>query len=160
VTAEAWIRARVAPTGAIEVAYERPWATVLRVPVAGGAVWFKARGRVQAFEPRLSARLFEPWPDRVAEVIDHDGARAWLLLADAGAPVAERGNPPEAWLAALPAYAECSGARQRTSSSVSRPVFRTGGSRDFRSRWTICCDVSCRSTRSKSRTTSVPAAIP
>ena len=31
---EAWIRARVALTGAIELAHERPWATVLRVPVA------------------------------------------------------------------------------------------------------------------------------
>jgi hypothetical protein len=103
---EAWIRARVAPVGAIEVAHERPWATVLRVRVAGGAVWFKACGMVQAFEPRLTARLFGRWPDRVAEVLDHDVERAWLLLVDAGTPVGELGNPPETWLAALPAYAE------------------------------------------------------
>jgi hypothetical protein len=106
VKAEVWIRARVSPAGAIEFAHERPWATVLRVPVAGGAVWFKACGAVQAFEPRLTARLFERWPDRVAEVLDHDQERGWLLLTDAGAPVGERGNPPQAWLAALPAYAE------------------------------------------------------
>jgi hypothetical protein len=103
---EAWVRSRVAAVGAIEVAHERPWATVWRVPVADGAVWFKVCGAVQAFEPRLTARLFERWPDRVTEVLAHDQERGWLLLADAGAPVGERGNPPEAWLAALPAYAE------------------------------------------------------
>jgi hypothetical protein len=79
---------------------------VLRVPLAGGAAWFKACGPVQAFEPRLSAALSARWPDRVAEVLAHDEVRAWLLLADAGTPVGAYGNPPEAWLAALPLYAE------------------------------------------------------
>ena len=54
---------RVAPTAEIELAHEAPWATVLRVPVAGGAVWFKACGAAQAFEPRLSVALFARWPD-------------------------------------------------------------------------------------------------
>jgi hypothetical protein len=103
---EAWIRAHVAPAGAIEVVHVRPWATVLRVPLADGVAWFKACAPVQAFEPRLSAALSARWPDRVAEVLACDEARAWLLLADAGRPVGERGNPPEAWLAALPRYAE------------------------------------------------------
>jgi Phosphotransferase enzyme family len=103
---ERWIRSRVRPVGAIEVAHERPWATVLRVPVVDGSVWFKACGAVQAFEPRLTASLFQRWPDRVAEVLDVDCDLGWLLLADGGVPVGERGNPPEAWLAALPAYAE------------------------------------------------------
>ena len=103
---ETWIHARVAPVGAVEVVHERPWATVLRVRVAEGLVWFKACGAVQAFEPRLTAQLFRRWPDRLPEVLDHDAERGWLLLADAGAPVGDRGNPPEAWLAALPAYAE------------------------------------------------------
>jgi len=79
---------------------------VLRVPVAKGVVWFKACGTVQAFEPRLSAELSRRWPDRVAEVLAHDEERAWLLLADAGSPLIEVGNPPEAWEAALPLYAE------------------------------------------------------
>ena len=106
IAAEEWIRAHVEPVGSIETAHERPWSTVLRVPVADGVVWFKACAAVQAFEPRLSAALFSRWPDRVAEVLAHDEARAWLLLADAGAPIRELGNPPETWLLALPRYAE------------------------------------------------------
>ena len=78
----------------------------MRVPVAEGVAWFKACAPVQAFEPRLSAELFARWPDRVGEVLAHDEERAWLLLADAGTPVAVYGNPPEAWLQALPRYAE------------------------------------------------------
>jgi hypothetical protein len=101
--AEDWIRAHVEPVGAIETAHERPWATVLRVPLADGVVWFKACAPVQAFEPRLTADLFARWPDRVAEVLGHDEERALLLLADAGTPI---GNPPKAWLVALPLYAE------------------------------------------------------
>jgi len=61
---------------------------------------------VQAFEPGLTAELYSRWSDRVSEVLAYDAERAWLLLADAGTPVAARGNPPEAWLAVLPRYAE------------------------------------------------------
>src|SRR5438105_3220236 len=104
--AEEWIRAYVEPVGAIETEHERPWATVLRVPLADGVAWFKECAPVQAFEPRLSAELFARWPDRVAEVLGHDEERAWLLLADAGTPIGAFGNPPEAWLVALPLYAE------------------------------------------------------
>jgi hypothetical protein len=97
---------RVEPVGTIETVHERPWATVLRVPLADGVAWFKACAPVQAFEPRLTAELYARWPDRVAEVRGYDEERAWLLLADAGRPVGSFGNPPEAWLAALPIYAE------------------------------------------------------
>jgi hypothetical protein len=104
--AEGWIRAHVEPTGAIETTHVRPWATVMRIPVGGGVIWFKACAPVQAFEPRLTAELYERWPDRVTEVLAVDEARHWLLLGDAGVAVGERGNPPEAWLEALPLYAE------------------------------------------------------
>jgi hypothetical protein len=103
---EEWIRAHVEPVGAIELAHERPWASVLRVPLAGGVAWFKACAPVQAFEPHLTAELFARWPDRVAEVLGHDDERAWLLLADAGTPLDEFGNPPPAWEIVLPRYAE------------------------------------------------------
>jgi hypothetical protein len=104
--AEEWIRDQVEPTGAIETAHERPWATVLRVPVVDGIVWFKACGAVQWFEPHLSAALSTRWPDRVGQVLAHDDERAWLLLADAGAPIGEQGNPPASWATVLPRYAE------------------------------------------------------
>lgn len=104
--AEEWIRAHVEPVSAIDTAHERPWATVLRVPLAEGVAWFKACAPVQAFEPRLTAGLFARWPDRVPEVLGHDEERGWLLLADAGTAIRELGNPPEAWLAVLPLYAE------------------------------------------------------
>jgi Phosphotransferase enzyme family len=105
--AEQWIRAHVDPAGPVETAHERPWATVLRVPLAGGTAWFKACAPLQAFEVRLSAELSARWPDLVAEVLAHDEERSWLLLADAGSPVHHSGtNPPELWLELFPLYAE------------------------------------------------------
>lgn len=103
---ESWIRSHVEPVGIIDKVHQRPWATVLRVPLANGVAWFKACAPVQAFEPRLTAELFARWQDRVPEVLGYDDARAWLLLADPGMLVGASGNPPEAWLAALPLYAE------------------------------------------------------
>ena len=103
---EQWIRAHVTPTGDVETAHERPWSTVLRVPLPEGTAWFKACSRVQGFEPRLTAQLFARWSDRVPEVLAHDEDRRWLLLADAGARLAAFGNPPESWLEVLPLYAE------------------------------------------------------
>src|SRR6202158_2133287 len=85
--AEEWIRQHVEPTGAIETTHERPWATVMRVPVAGGVIWFKACAPVEAFEPRLTAELYARWPDRVTEVLAIDETRHWLLLGDAGMAV-------------------------------------------------------------------------
>lgn len=103
---ERWIRSHIEPAGAIETAHERPWAKVLRVPTAGGAAWFKACGRVQAFEPHLTRELSSRWPDRVAEVVAVDERRKWLLLGDAGAPIQVFGNRLELWPRVLPLYAE------------------------------------------------------
>jgi aminoglycoside phosphotransferase (APT) family kinase protein len=54
----------VTPSGPIKTAHERPWATVLRVPVAEGAVWFKACAPVQACD-ELAA-------DAMPATIQHD----------------------------------------------------------------------------------------
>jgi Phosphotransferase enzyme family len=106
--AEDWIREHLRPAGPVETFRERPWSTVLRVPLSEGCAWLKACAPVQAFEPELTAQLFARWPDRVPEVLAHDAKRAWLLLADAGRPVSERGF--DAWVQAmalaLPRYAE------------------------------------------------------
>ena len=103
---ESWIRAHVEPAGAIATVHERPWSTVLRVPLRSGTAWFKACAPVQAFEPRLTAALDARWPGLVATVLAYDEPRAWLLLEDAGTPLGALGNPPEAWLDVLPRYAE------------------------------------------------------
>jgi hypothetical protein len=103
-----WIREHLQPAGPVETFRERPWSTVLRVPLAQGCAWLKACAPVQAFEPELTAQLFARWPDRAPEVLAYDARRAWLLLADAGRPVSERGF--DAWMQAmaraLPSYAE------------------------------------------------------
>lgn len=104
--AEEWIRAHVHPIGSIELAHERLWSTVLRVPLTDRVVWFKACAPIQAFEPRLTADLFARWPDLLPEVLAYDQERAWLLLGDAGTPMRALGNPPELWLRVLPRYAE------------------------------------------------------
>lgn len=103
---EAWIRRHVDPTGPIELVHKRPWATVLRIPLAIGCAYFKACAPGQAFEPRLTYALFSRWPDRVGEVLAVDAQRAWLLLAGAGTQLRLLGNDPEVWLRALPLYAE------------------------------------------------------
>lgn len=104
--AERWIRTHVEPVGAIELVHERPWATVLRVPLAAGPAWFKACNEVQWFEPRLTAGLCSRWPDRVSTVIASDDERHWLLLGDAGRTFDVLGSSPELWLRLLPTYAE------------------------------------------------------
>jgi hypothetical protein len=104
--AEAWVRAHVDVRGELDVEKDKPWATTFRVPTVDGAVWFKACGSVQAYEPRLTASLFERWPDRVVEVLAYDVDRAWLLLADGGTPVGAYGDMSAAFAAALPLYAE------------------------------------------------------
>jgi hypothetical protein len=127
--AAAWICGHVEPAGPMETVREKPWATVLRVPLARGCAWFKACGPVQAFEPRLTAQLYARWPDRVPEVLGHDEQRAWLLLADAGPRVSELGF--EAWVRAmaraLPLYAEL-----QRGEAVHVPEHLAGGVPDLR----------------------------
>lgn len=106
VVAEEWIKAYVKPAGPIEVTHERPWSTVLRVPLAKRDAWFKACSSMQGFEPRLTAHLFSRWPDRVPEVLAFDEGHGWLLMADAGVRIGELGNLLEHWLRILPLYAE------------------------------------------------------
>jgi hypothetical protein len=61
---------------------------------------------VQGFEPRLTSELHRRWPGRVADVLAHDEARAWLLTADAGKPIEWSSGTLPRWLDLLPRYAE------------------------------------------------------
>ena len=102
------------------IVHERPWSTVMRVPLGDGtAAWFKACAPVQRFEPALAAALSESWPGLVADVIAEDTRRGWLLMADAGVRIVELGNPPDVWLRLLPRYAELQrGEAERSSAHV------------------------------------------
>lgn len=104
--AEVWMERYLKPARSVELTHERPWSTVLRIPLAEGVAWFKECGKLQAFEPRLTSDLFSRWPDRVPEVLAVDETRGWLLLADAGTRIGDLGNLPEYWLEILPLYAE------------------------------------------------------
>ena len=101
-----WLRTHVTPVAPVEDVRARPWATVARVPVEGGCVWFKACAPFQSFEPRLTARLARRWPSTLPGLIACDDDRRWLLLEDAGTVARDLGNPPELWAQALPSYAE------------------------------------------------------
>jgi hypothetical protein len=104
---EAWVRNFVKPAAPLALEMDRPWSTVVRVPVGdGGIVWFKHCKRAQAFEPRLTNVLYARWPDRVVRVLAVEKRRSWLLLADGGTPFAAFGNSPDAWESVLPLYAE------------------------------------------------------
>lgn len=86
--------------------HDLPWSTVWRIPWRGGTAWLKHCRPVQAHEPALTAALAARWPDRLPELLGWDEARSLLLLGDAGTPVRAFGDAEDAWLAALPLYAE------------------------------------------------------
>jgi hypothetical protein len=93
----AWIDARLAAaglerTGDVEQPRVRPWATVLRVPVRGGALWFKAAGSGTAFEVPLYGLLARVVPGNVLTPIAADPARGWILLPDGGPVLGEAGG--------------------------------------------------------------------
>jgi hypothetical protein len=103
VTPGEWISEHVEPTGAIELATDEPWSTVLRVPVEGDVVWFKHCKGKWAFEPYLTAALASRWPDSVPTVVAHDPSRAWLLTRHAGSHI-DGAHP--IWPEAVRRYAE------------------------------------------------------
>jgi hypothetical protein len=104
--AEAWMAACLPIDGPLEHVQTEPWGSVFRAASAGGTVWFKACAARQAFEVALTASLSARWPTTVTEVLAHDVDRQWLLMADAGTPLRELGNPPDRWHEVLPAYAQ------------------------------------------------------
>ncbi len=112
--ATSWIDRQLAAasmerTGEVEPSHVRPWAAVLRVPIRGGQVWFKASGASTAFEIGLYDLLQRVVPEHVLEPIAMDLDRAWILLPDGG-PLLGDGLPRErtadAFADILPQYAE------------------------------------------------------
>jgi hypothetical protein len=107
--AEAWIRSRADVTGELEQFHIRWWSTVIRVPISGENLYFKAVADGFSFEPALTAKLGELRPDRVPVLVDLDVDRAWMLMRDGGPRLREALSIPadlRHWEAALPRYAE------------------------------------------------------
>jgi Phosphotransferase enzyme family len=104
--ATAWIREGVEVSGAIEQPHVRPWGTAMRVPTAGGTVWFKAVSPLHVFEVGLTRLLAELCPDRVTELVAVDEERGWMLMRDAGTRLREVPASVEHFERVLPLYAE------------------------------------------------------
>jgi hypothetical protein len=102
---EAWVAASVPIVGHLELVQREPWASVFRATQGAGIVWFKVCEPHQAFEVPLTASLSARLSTTVTEVLAYDVDRRWLLMADAGEPLRELGNPPGFWLEVLSAYA-------------------------------------------------------
>ena len=112
--ASSWIYARLAehgvePAGELEQPHVRWWSTVIRVPTAGGDLWFKANAPPHAFEARLLALLERVHPGHVPTLVALDTDRGWLLMRDGGERLRELVRSSAdlyRWEALLPEYAE------------------------------------------------------
>jgi hypothetical protein len=106
--AHAWIGLHVEVTGEIEQAHVRPWSTVMRVPTADGAVWFKANEPALQHEAALVGVLARERPDLVPPLVASELERGWLLMTDAGERLREivaRERSLSRYLDVLPLYA-------------------------------------------------------
>ena len=95
-------------TGSAEQPHVYPWSTVLRVPTAGGDVWFKANMDSLRHEAALVMLLAERRPDCVPPLLRADLERGWMLMADAGVrlrQLQEEERDLSRWLDVLPLYA-------------------------------------------------------
>jgi len=99
----------IAITGPIEPVHVRPWSTVLRVPIPGGAVYVKCCGPTQRHEPRLTALLHRVCPGLVTEVLALHPERPWMLVAEGGEKLGDLYSGAEllrAWREILPRCAQ------------------------------------------------------
>ena len=104
-----WIESSIEVTGQIEQVHLKPWSTVLRVPTAGGDVFFKAAASAFAHDVVVTEALAGLRPDLVLRPLAVDRDRAWMLLPDGGERLRElfaRAPNPRPWYELLPAYAD------------------------------------------------------
>lgn len=110
---EAWIETELGKdgrsrTGPLDQFHVRPWSTVIRVPTAGGLLYFKATPPKLAYEAALTVALARRHPDALPPVIAADAGRGWLLLGDGGRrlrePLRAEGSGAR-WQTILPQYA-------------------------------------------------------
>jgi hypothetical protein len=90
-----WLQAQLsglglAGSGPVELAKERPWATVFRAETTGGVVWLKLPAAGTRFEVGLYALMHRIAPAHVLEPLAIDVERAWIVLPDGGSLLADR----------------------------------------------------------------------
>jgi aminoglycoside/choline kinase family phosphotransferase len=109
-----WIEAELGKdgrslTGPLDQFHVRHWSTVIRVPTAGGLLYFKAAPEQLAYEAALTVALARRHPDALPPVVAADAGRGWLLLGDGGQrlrePLRAEGSGAR-WQTLLPQYAE------------------------------------------------------
>jgi Phosphotransferase enzyme family len=110
--AQAWIDAQCARTRLVLagplLARGRPYSVVARVPISGGAIWFKASPPASSYEPVLLAALAQWAPGRFTAPLAIEPDRAWTLTRDGGPTLREhlaRYPGTDAWHAPLRDYA-------------------------------------------------------
>lgn len=109
-----WIDAQLrhlglAVTGPIEQPHLRPWSTVLRIPTADGALFFKANTPLLAQEAGLTQTLARLRPDLIPRLLATDPTRGWMITADGGERLREvirADRDLTHWERLLPRFAE------------------------------------------------------
>lgn len=104
--ASAWIDEALRRAGRTRtgpMALVRLWSisAMLRIPTDGGDVWFKAVFGHFHHEPAVTALLAEAVPDAAPPVLATEPDEGWLLLEDAGAPVARAAESDAVVLGAI-----------------------------------------------------------
>jgi hypothetical protein len=101
----------------IEMVKERPWSVVLRVTFEKATAYFKACGTGGSHEPGLLLHLQGDGSRSIPDLLAVDGARGWMLMADAGRPLRDAFDAPgqiAVLRRLLPAYAELQTATLQT----------------------------------------------
>ena len=107
----AWIdeqlaRLDMARTSPLEQIQAKSWSTVLQVPTTQGKLYFKAPAPAFAFEPALTALLYQLLPGQVPPVLAVDEQRHWMLMQDAGSELRDDTDDPARLEEALRQFAE------------------------------------------------------
>ncbi len=95
--------------GPITQPHLRPWSTVLQIPTASGAYYFKATAPLLSHEPPLTSWLTRQYPADTLPVLASNAEQGWLLLPDGGLRLREvirADRDVRHWEALLPRYAE------------------------------------------------------
>jgi hypothetical protein len=112
--AQAWIgeqaeRLGLERSGPVVEVKIRPWSAVLRAPMSGGDLFFKANLPALANEPKLTCVLHRIDPEHVQPVLAEQPEQRWMLQRDGGPTMRERlggEGDLDRWERMLALYAE------------------------------------------------------